>query len=89
MALGAQRPAVLRMVLRQGVSLALAGLAVGTVVALAGTRLIRSFLYGVEAWDPATFLGVGVLLVAVAAVATLFPAVRASRLDPISVLREE
>jgi putative ABC transport system permease protein len=88
-ALGARRGDVLGLVLRQGMSLALVGIMVGVGAAFALTRLIGSQLYGVRATDPATFLGVALLLGATALVANLLPALRATRVDPAVVLREE
>jgi putative ABC transport system permease protein len=88
-ALGAARADVLRLVLRQGMSLALTGIVVGVAAAFALTRLIESQLYGVRATDPGTFAGVAVLLGATALAANLIPALRATRVDPAVVLREE
>ena len=88
-ALGAGRSDVLRLVLRQGMSLALLGIVIGVGAAFALTRLIASQLYGVGATDPATFLGVALLLAATALAANLLPALRAMRVDPAVVLREE
>jgi putative ABC transport system permease protein len=88
-ALGAARADVLRLVLRQGMSLALTGIVVGVAAAFALTRLIESQLYGVRATDPGTFAGVAALLGATALAANLIPALRATRVDPAVVLREE
>jgi len=88
-ALGADRTTVLRLVLRQGMGLALVGIAIGLVAALALTRLIESQLYGVTATDPATFVLGAAILGATALVANLIPAIRATRLDPAVVLRDE
>ncbi len=88
-ALGADRTDVLRLVLRQGMSLAILGIGIGLGAALALTRLIESQLYGVTATDPATFALVAGVLAATALVANLIPAIRATRLDPAVVLREE
>ena len=88
-ALGAERRDVLRMVLRQGMRLALTGVGVGLVTAFALTRVITSQLYEVRATDPVTFVSVASLLIAVALVANLVPALRATRVDPAVVLREE
>jgi putative ABC transport system permease protein len=89
MALGAEPRAVLAMVLRQGGGLALAGLAVGVVAALALTRLMATMLFETSATDPATFVGIAVLLAAIALVATLVPAARATRVPPVVALRAE
>ena len=88
-ALGADRADVLRLVLRQGMGLAAVGIGIGLAAALGLTRLIESQLYGVTAADPATFLGVAAVLGGTALVANLIPAIRATRLDPTVVLREE
>jgi putative ABC transport system permease protein len=88
-ALGADRADVLRLVLRQGMSLALTGIAIGVGVAFALTRLVSSQLYDVRATDPATFAGMAVLLGLTALAANLIPALRATRVDPAVVLREE
>ena len=88
-ALGAERRDVLGMVLRQGMRLALAGVGVGLLTAFALTRVITSQLYDVRATDPVTFVSVAALLIGVALVANLVPALRATRVDPAVVLREE
>ncbi|HEV2804574.1 MAG TPA: ABC transporter permease [Chthoniobacterales bacterium] len=87
MALGASRGAVLAMVLRQGLTLVLLGLAGGTIAALFLVRLMKQVLYGVSPTDPHTFVVVAGVLVAVAAVACLMPARRATRVNPIAALR--
>ncbi|HSV63957.1 MAG TPA: ABC transporter permease [Chthoniobacterales bacterium] len=87
MALGASRSAVLTMVLRQGLSLVLLGLAGGTVGALFLVRLMKEVLYGVSPTDPLTFLAVAAVLLAVAAVACFMPARRATLVNPITALR--
>jgi predicted permease len=89
MALGAAADRVLIMVLRQGVGLALAGVGLGLVGALALTRLIASQLFEVSPSDPATFAITAALLVLVAVVATLLPAGRAARVSPMVALRAE
>jgi ABC-type antimicrobial peptide transport system permease subunit len=89
MALGAGAGRLLRLVLRQGLELAVLGVVVGLVGGLAAMRLVSSQLYGVGASDPATFLTTSALLVLVAAAAALLPAVRAARLDPSAALRTE
>jgi putative ABC transport system permease protein len=88
-ALGAPPERVLAEVLLRAGLLALAGVALGTLGALALTRTLRSLLYGVSATDPATFVGVGVLLVAVTLAAAYIPARRAAAVDPIIALRQE
>ena len=88
-ALGADRSDVLRLVLRQGMGLALVGIGIGLGAALGLTRLIESQLYGVAATDPLTFALVAGVLAATALLANLLPAVRAMRMDPAVVLREE
>jgi ABC-type antimicrobial peptide transport system permease subunit len=92
MALGAQRGDVFQMVIGQGLRLALAGLALGAVAALILTRLLSSFsdlIYGVGPADPATFIGVSFVLIAVAVLACYIPARRATKVDPMVTLRHE
>jgi putative ABC transport system permease protein len=80
---------VRRMVVFQGMALALIGVAIGVAGAFGLTRLIASFLFGVKAWDPAVFAIVPLLLSAVALLAVWFPARRATRIDPLNALRYE
>jgi len=89
MALGAARRNVLSMVMRQGLLLVGAGVVIGMAGAFGLTRLIASQLYAVRPSDPATFTLVALVLVAVAALATLIPAMRATRVDPVVALRDE
>ena len=89
MALGAQQAEVLRLVLRQGAVLAVTGAIVGLILALATTRSLATLLYGVEAFDPATFVIAPILLVAVALLASYIPARRATSVDPVTVLNAD
>jgi putative ABC transport system permease protein len=89
LALGAQRLDVLRLVVGQGLRLVGVGASLGSVAALALTRLMRSLLFGVSASDPLTFVVAAVLLVIVALVACWIPARRAARVDPMVALRYE
>jgi putative ABC transport system permease protein len=88
-ALGAGEGSVLAMIVRQGMTLSLLGVAAGLGCALALSRLMSSILFGVSPTDPATFAVVAALLVAVAMLATYVPARRAARVDPMTALRYE
>jgi ABC-type antimicrobial peptide transport system permease subunit len=88
-ALGASRGDIVGMILRQGLSLTGAGVAVGAVLALAFMRVINDMLFGVTASDPVTYVAVAVVLSAVALAACLVPAWRAARVDPATTLRAE
>jgi ABC-type antimicrobial peptide transport system permease subunit len=87
MALGAQRSDILRMVLAEGLRLALAGIAIGGAGSLVVSRLLANFLFGTTVTDPLTYTLVPLLLIAVALLACYIPARRATRLDPIVALR--
>jgi predicted permease len=88
-AVGAQRRDVLWMVMGGAARLAAVGVGVGLLGALLGTRLLASQLYGVSARDPLTYAGISLLLALVAVLASLLPALRATRVDPMSALRAE
>jgi ABC-type antimicrobial peptide transport system permease subunit len=88
-ALGAQRRDVLLLVLGRGLALMTCGALAGIGVAMAATRLLESFLYGVRPNDPLTVAAVAVLLIAVGALACPLPARRATRTDPMVALRHE
>jgi len=89
LALGAQSRSILRMVLRQGLGVAITGAAVGLVCALIVSHLMAGLLYGVRPTDPLTFAGVALLLIGVALLACYIPARRAIRVDPLVALRHD
>jgi ABC-type antimicrobial peptide transport system permease subunit len=86
-ALGATPGTIFGDVTREGVTLAAAGAAIGLVAALAVTRLLRTMLYGVPPSDPATFVLAALVLIAVAAIASALPGIRAASMDPVKILR--
>ena len=88
-AVGSQRSQILRFVLFEGLRPALIGLIFGVAASALATQLLRSMLYGTQPLDPAAFAGAAAMLMAVAVLACLIPAWRASRIDPIQALRTE
>ncbi len=89
MAVGAKEHDVLRLMMRQGIKPAVAGLAIGLVAAIGLTRLMKTLLFGVSATDPLTFAALALLLLTVALLACYFPARRATKVDPMIALRHE
>jgi putative ABC transport system permease protein len=89
MALGADRSAIRKLIIRHGITLAFAGVTLGLCAACALTRVIATFLFGVKAWDAAAFVCAPLILFAVALIAVWLPAERASKSDPIQALRGE
>jgi ABC-type antimicrobial peptide transport system permease subunit len=89
MAIGAQRGDVLRLVVGGGMKLALVGVAIGILGALALARFVETMLYAVTPFDPASYAATAAVLLAVAALACYVPARRAMRVDPIVALRAE
>jgi putative ABC transport system permease protein len=89
MALGADRAHIIRRVLNSGLALISLGTIVGTLTALALTRLIASHIWGVSTQDPLTFSAASVLMLVIGLLGSLFPARRASQVDPMVVLRHE
>lgn len=89
MALGAQQRDVLRLIVFQGMKLTFVGMGIGLVIAATLTQMLSSLLYGISASDPATFIGIALMLAAVALMACLIPARRATKVDPMVVLRYE
>jgi putative ABC transport system permease protein len=87
--MGAQPSDIVRIIVGEGLRLALLGVAVGIVGALLLSRLLRTFVFGVSTSDPATFAGVAIVLTLVGAAASYFPARRATRVDPLVALRYE
>lgn len=89
MALGASNQDVVRMILADGLKPILVGVVLGLAAALALSRVVSSLIYGVRATDPLTFAAVAVLLLVVGIFATILPAYRATRIEPVRILREE
>ena len=89
MALGAQRPQVLRLVMRQGLGLSAIGVALGIVVAAAAARYLQSMLFGIDALDPMTFAAVAIGFTGVSLLASYVPARRATEVEPVVALRYE
>ena len=89
MALGARPQAVLKLVLGQGLKLAVIGIGIGAVISAGVAQVLRSVLYGVSALDPIAYAGAGLVLLAVAVIANLIPAFRAARTDPMRALHYE
>jgi predicted permease len=89
LALGAQASNVLKLILGQGLKLAVVGVALGLLAAVAFTQLLQGLLFGISASDPMTFAVIGALLVGVALLACWIPARRATKVDPLEALRSE
>ena len=89
LSLGAQTSDILRMVLRSGMTLTVLGLAIGLPIAFVLARALAALLFGVDAADPFSFIGLPLILASVAALACYLPARRAARLDPLRALRHE
>jgi ABC-type antimicrobial peptide transport system permease subunit len=89
MSLGAQRTDILRLIMKEGVSLALVGIGIGVLLAVGTTHFVSRFLYGVSPVDPIVFIVVSALLAAVAIGASLVPALAAAKSNPVEALRWE
>jgi ABC-type antimicrobial peptide transport system permease subunit len=88
-AIGARKSQILKMVLWEGLRLALIGIILGLVAALALARLMSSLLYGISPTDPTTFIGIPILLAGVIVAASCIPALKALTIDPVVALRYE
>jgi putative ABC transport system permease protein len=88
-ALGARRVDVLQMTVKQALKLVGAGMLIGLVAAFLLTRVMASLLFGISATDPITFIGISLVLLAVAILASYVPALRATKVDPITALRAQ
>jgi putative ABC transport system permease protein len=88
-AFGVSRPSILGLIVGHGLALSIAGVAAGTLAAFGATRLMSRMLFGVTPTDPGTFASIAGLLLAVAALASALPALRAARVDPAIALRDE
>jgi ABC-type antimicrobial peptide transport system permease subunit len=89
MALGAHPGNILSLVLRRGMKLTLIGMALGLIGAVASTRLLRDMLFGIKPVDPLTFAAMTLLVICISLVACFLPARRATKVDPMNVLRSE
>jgi putative ABC transport system permease protein len=89
MALGADRDTIRKLVVWQGMRLALVGIVAGIAASFGLTRLLSTFLFGVKPWDPAVFVAAPFILTAIALIAVWLPAARASKVDPMQALRAE
>jgi predicted permease len=89
MALGADRETIRKLVVWQGMRVALAGVVAGIAASFGLTRLLSTFLFGVKPWDPAVFVSASCILTAIALLAVWLPAARASKVDPVEALRAE
>ena len=89
MALGAQSGDVVKLIIGQGMTLALIGVTIGLIASLALTRTMKILLFGISATDPMTFAAIALLLTFVALLACFVPARRATTIDPLTTLRQE
>jgi ABC-type antimicrobial peptide transport system permease subunit len=88
MALGAPRAVILRTVISTGATLSVIGVSLGVLASLAASRVLKGFVWGISTVDPVTFAVVALVLIAVAVLASLLPALRAIRLNPVNALRD-